>query len=167
MRGVSKNLMVTAVSVGLMVTGCGRAPSGQNASVRPSSSGSSSVSCVTPKLTGPGRTFTITEKDSGKVYCVVPGVGVYVFLHGTEANPWGPITPSSPALRRRVSGVMTLPLGVTGGFFEAAKLGTAKLTSTRRACPSPSAGSGTPGTGAPVCGAERLFVATFVVRGKM
>lgn len=167
MRGMSRGLVVAVLSLGLMAVGCGRVPSGQKTSAQPSPGGSPSVSCVTPKLTNPGRTFTITEKDSGRVFCVVSGTGIYVFLHGTRANPWGPITPSSPGLRRRASGVMTLPVGVTGGYFQAASLGTVKLTSVRRACPSPSGSPATPGSVAPVCGAERLFAVTFVVRGKM
>jgi len=73
----------------------------------------------------------ITEKDAGKAFCVVAGVRILVFLHGTPANMWTRPRASSSVLRIQPTGIFTLVRGVTGGSFVAARLGTASITAAR------------------------------------
>ena len=98
---------------------------------------------MTPKLHGNaldprhgGNAFDIGDSDNGKTFCVATGTGIYVFLHSghTQAHLWRGIHSSSGALEGRASGMMTLARGVTGGYFGAARPGTATLTSTRSPC---------------------------------
>jgi hypothetical protein len=77
----------------------------------------------------------VTNSDDKKVLCVLPGVGVFVALHGTPKAFWAAVTSSSAALQRRPNGALSLPVGVTGAFFVAVAPGTATLTSTLRPCP--------------------------------
>ncbi len=167
MRIVTRFMAVAGIGASLLVAGCGRpgTSSGSGGSGGAASSPShKTVRCVTPKLgasglPGPARTFTLSEQDSGKTYCVTAGAEFYVFLHGTAAQPWGPITPSTGAVQHRASGVMSLAIGVTGGFFQATRLGTVTLTSYRKPCSGPAGG-------ASQCGPKNVFKVTFVVHGK-
>jgi len=77
----------------------------------------------------------LTNSDNKKVLCVLPGVGVFVALHGTPKELWTAVASSSAALQARPNGALSLPVGVTGAFFVAVAPGTAKLTSTLRPCP--------------------------------
>ncbi|MHB1593158.1 MAG: hypothetical protein ACYCO9_22280 [Streptosporangiaceae bacterium] len=164
MRTVTRFMAVAGIGAALLVAGCGRPGTSSGGSAAASSSSRPAVRCITPQLSasglpGPARTFTLSERDSGKTYCVTAGTEFYVFLHGTAAQPWGAITPSTGAVQHRASGVMTLALGVTGGFFQATRLGTVTLTSYRKPCSGPAGG-------ASQCGPKNVFKVTFVVHGK-
>jgi len=158
----------------------GTAPSATPASTAPTGSAPSAAAspalarkCVTPRLneprrtftiTNPGGTFTITNKDNGDQFCVLAGTGIYVFLHGTPAHMWTRIQPDSPVIQPRASGVMTLMRGVTGGYFVAARLGVATLSSTIAPChvaPVKAA------PGAPGCSTATIFRVTVLVRGRL
>ncbi len=160
MRGMALAAALAGAAL-LGVAGCGAAPApqGSRPAVSPSPAGhrAGPPSCVTPGTAGRARTFTITEKDNGRSYCVTSGTRLLVFLHGTLARKWGPIQASSPALRRRPSPVMMLAIGVTGGYFVAASLGTATLTSVRGSCP----------PGASHCRDRQVFRVSVLVRGTM
>ncbi len=86
--------------------------------------------CLLPKLR-PHQPLNLTEKDSGKTYCLVKGMRILVFLHGNPASMWSPPRASSAVLRPAPSGIFTLMRGVTGGSFVAARLGSATITSAR------------------------------------
>jgi hypothetical protein len=92
-----------------------------------------------PPLTGPDGTFTVTEKDSGKSYCVQVGTGVFVFLHGTPAAMWSFIRSDSAVLAVRPSGMLFMR-GVTGARFVVAARGRAEITSIRFPCHRAAAG---------------------------
>jgi hypothetical protein len=150
-----------AVAVGaVMIAGCGVKT--VSATVPPGTTRAPvSSDCVTPKLTQSGKTFTITEKDNGKTYCVLAGTSMFVFLHGTPSRMWSHVKASSGALQPRPSGVFSLARGVTGAYYLAARLGHATLESSRLLChPAASAGQAT-------CGAESLFRVTILIRGRM
>jgi hypothetical protein len=117
--------------------------------------------CVTPKLTKPGKNFTITEKDNGKTYCVIAGTSMFVFLHGNPSRMWSTIHPSSALLTPRPSGVFSLARGVTGAYYLAAGLGNVTLTSSRLPCHPAAAASST------TCGPANLFRVKVMIRGRM
>lgn len=94
------------------------------------------MKCVHPARRGSEQaTLTLTLSDNKKVLCVLPGVGIFVALHGTPHELWAAVTSSSAALQPRPDGALSLPIGETGAFFKAVAPGTAKLTSTLRPCP--------------------------------
>lgn len=133
--GVRARKTMAAVIGVAAIAGCGvQATSGPPTGPAASGGTPGTVTCVTPKLSGASKTFRITEKDNGKSYCVVAGTSMFVFLHSSPSHLWSPIRASSAALQPRPSGVFSLALGVTGGYFLAARLGQASLTSHRAAC---------------------------------
>jgi hypothetical protein len=81
--------------------------------------------------------ITLTNADNGRLVCVRRGTAVQVYLRGTKASRWSVIHASSGALRPHANGHGLLALGVTGASFIAARPGTASITSTRPACPTP------------------------------
>jgi hypothetical protein len=101
---------------------------------KPSSPSAASAKCVRPRRGAEHTTITLTNSDNKKALCVLPGVGIFVALHGTPKEFWAAVASSSAALQRRPNGALSLPVGVTGAFFVAIKPGTAKLTSTLRPC---------------------------------
>jgi hypothetical protein len=111
------------VAASVLAAGCGAQPAGK----RPAAV----VTCLTPRPAGPGRSFTIDGRDNGRSFCVRAGTGIFVFLHGKPARMWSPILSSSASVQRRPSGVMSLALGVTGGYFVASGKGRATLSSHR------------------------------------
>jgi hypothetical protein len=132
-----------------LTAGCGVQALGVGAGSRPDGSGSPAVTpsstpgsaragstrCVQPRRGAERTTITVTNSDNKKVLCVLPGVGVFVALHGTPKEFWAAVTSTSAALQRRPNGALSLPVGVTGAFFVAVAPGTATLTSTLRPCP--------------------------------
>ena len=98
------------------------------------------------------RVITLTNADNGRSVCVRRGTAVLVYLRGTHASRWSAIHASSGALRPHAHGHGLLALGVTGASFVAARPGTASITSTRQACPTPPANSGSQ-SGTVECGA--------------
>jgi hypothetical protein len=83
------------------------------------------------------RTVSLTNADNHGSFCVLRGVGIFVFLHQATPVLWTPVQSSSAAVERRPSGVLSLTRGETGAFFEAAEVGTANLTSFEPRCPGP------------------------------
>jgi hypothetical protein len=146
-----------AVAMGaLVITGCGARTTAAGPPGNPVPS-----RCVTPKLTAPGKTFTITEKDSGKTYCVIAGTKMFVFLHSSPSRMWSPIHASSAALQPQPSGIFTLARGVTAAHYLAARLGRTTVESRRVPChPTTEANHAT-------CGAANVFRVTILIRGKM
>jgi hypothetical protein len=93
------------------------------------------VRCVHLKASPGQRTVSLTNADNHGSFCVLRGTGIFVFLRESSPLPWTAIQSSSAAVARRPSGVMSLIRGETGAFFEAAEVGTAKLTSFEMRCP--------------------------------
>jgi len=100
--------------------------------------------------------ITLTNADNGRTVCVRRGAAVLVYLQGTRAGRWSVIHASSSVLRPHANGHGLLALGVTGASFVAARPGTASITSTRPACPTPPPNSGAQ-SGTEECGAIRGF----------
>ena len=86
--------------------------------------------------------ITLTNADNGRSVCVRRGTAVLVYLRGTQASRWSVIHTSPGVLQPHANGHGLLPLGVTGASFVAARPGTASITSTRMACPTPPPNSG-------------------------
>jgi hypothetical protein len=96
-----------------------------------------------PSCTSPSAgTVMVTEAASGGAVCLAPGTRLNVFLHGTADRRWMPIQVQGTAVTGAPSGVGTLAIGVTGGFFVAKGPGTVRLTSARPACPGQTTGGG-------------------------
>lgn len=124
--------LVAALAAGAAVlAGCGQQHTPRSGAVAPVHRSSADVArCHLPKLP-PGRVLDITEKDNGKAFCVVRGVHILVFLHGTLAHSWTRPRATSPVLQAEASGIFTLMRGVTGGSFVAARPGSATISSAR------------------------------------
>ena len=103
--------------------------------------------------------ITLTSADNGRSVCVRRGTTVQVFLRGTKASRWSAIHASSGALQPRANGHLLLALRVTGASFVAAHPGTASITSTRQACPTPPPNAGSQ-SGTVECGAILGFRVT-------
>src|SRR5215472_18700725 len=119
--------MIAAGVLGLTVVACGQ-------TVAPSSGSPAPVNCVHRAAQGPAKRISIGRADNGKTLCVNAGTGMFVFLHGTQSRRWAPLHSSSGALVVKPSGMMSLAVGVTGGYFVAMRAGTATLTSVRSPC---------------------------------
>jgi hypothetical protein len=144
-RLAARRGLLLAAAVGLLagLAGCGRAASGPE---RPGPAGTpTGASCPASSAT-----VTLTEADNGRAICLAPGTRIEVYLHGSDTAPWSPIQLDGAALRPVASGKGALARDVTGGFFAAERAGTARLSSSRPACPSAPAG-------AVRCGAEQGF----------
>jgi hypothetical protein len=137
MRRTAIRLAALMLAGAVVIAGCGTRHEPRAAGRSPVP-----VPCVRPTPEGRAKSFTITQKDNGTRYCMTVGTSVFVFLHGSLARKWAPITPSSGAVAARPSGMMSLTVGATGGFFLAMRPGMARLTSVRSPCRS--AGSGCP-----------------------
>lgn len=161
MRARALIAAVAAIGVSALAAGCGQlpAPGATAAGGRPAK-----VGCVTPKLDS-SKTFTITDKNNGEAFCVVAGDHFFVFLHGSLASKWGPIHPSSAAVSPLPSGVMSLAVGVTGGYFEAKRTGTVLMTSIKMPCVKP--GLGPEPAGSVKCLTGGHFKVTLLIRGRM
>src|SRR5262249_39522035 len=127
-RVVATALVATALAIGL--AGCGGSSSSDSAGTR----------CTKPPAgIGPDADATLQDKNAGGTYCLSKGEVLTIFLHAPVSEErWGPfdVTPSR-ILTPRSTGVMTLPLGVSAGNFEAATTGTATLRSVRPPCDPP------------------------------
>jgi hypothetical protein len=99
----------------------------------------------------------VTEADSGRTRCVRVSQRIEIYLHGTVANLWSPITATGHQLQPTASGKLALPVGVTGAVFTAIAMGQADVISTRPMCRSQAAGSD--------CGTAASFRVTVTVRG--
>jgi hypothetical protein len=158
-------MSVAAAILGAMavIAGCGH--TGPNASGA-AGAGSSSSPSSNPSggVTVTGKNLNLSAEQNGKVYDVQKGTTLFVYLRGTPAQMWKPITVSSDALQPAASGKMALMLGETGASFLAAKPGTAIISSTRPLCKSSSSGTMSPG-GTAQCGVIQSYRVTVVVLG--
>ena len=125
-----RKLLAAVAIVMSLLGGCGYQHTPRSEAPVRQGSGIALTDCVRPKLS-PGRVLDLTEKDNGKAYCIVGGVRILVFLHGTPANMWSRPRASSSVLRIQPTGIFTLVRGVTGGSFVAARLGSAMIASAR------------------------------------
>ncbi len=127
-------------------TGTGSAVPGTPAPGTPASGSASPpgrASCGMRPMPGTGGAaqpvsgvLTLGNQDNGGTFCVRPGERVMVYLRGTPAREWAPIRSDSAVLVAVPSGLLSLPVGVTGASFLAARPGTAHLTSDRPVCSS-------------------------------
>ncbi|HYK30553.1 MAG TPA: hypothetical protein VEV63_01285 [Streptosporangiaceae bacterium] len=135
-------IVTLTVLLALGCAGCGlqaRTAGGHKAPPRTSTSTAAPVKlpvrCVRLRNSPGQRTVSLTHANNHGSFCVTRGTGIFVFLHESTPVLWAPIRSSSAVLERRPSGVMALVRGETGAFFEAVKVGTAKLTSFEPRCP--------------------------------
>jgi hypothetical protein len=160
----SVRVFATAVIIGVsaLAAGCGQQP---GAAASGPASTPAAVTCGTAVAAlGPGRTLTLGTTDNRRSYCVKRGTGVLIFLRGTATDKWSELTSSSAALKPSANGRLTLALGVTGGFFVAARPGTAVITSARSGCGPSSSPPTTPvPSGQASCGPAGLFRVTITV----
>ena len=77
---------------------------------------------------------TVTLAANGKNYCVRVGERLNVYLRGTLSRPWLVPLASSDVLVPVPNGAMSLPAGLTGESFAAARPGRVLITSIRRPC---------------------------------
>ena len=76
----------------------------------------------------------MTEKDNGRTVCARVSQRVEVYLSGTVASPWSPITAAGTQLQPTASGKLSLKLGTTGAVFTAVAPGETVVVSTRPMC---------------------------------
>jgi hypothetical protein len=126
--------LLATVATALALVGCAHpAPAGESPATATSTpSAPTGAGCLTGSV-------TITEADGGRSVCVTTGSTVDVVLHGSVEQRWSPVEENGQALRVRVSGKGSLPVGVTAAYFSTAEPGSAALTSSRPVCPSPAA----------------------------
>lgn len=131
-----RTLVTIAVLLALGCVGCGlQASTTSGRKAPPAVPVKQPIDCVHLKASAGQRTVSLTNADNHGSFCVLRGTGIFVFLHASGPALWAPIQSSSAALERRPSGVLSLTLGETGAFFDAAEVGAAKLTSFEPRCP--------------------------------
>ncbi len=116
-------------------------PAATSASTAPATSPSTAASAGVPTCPALVGSPTLGVADGGHSVCVPVGARVTVMLRGTPVSRWTPVEVTGTALTHAANGRGTLQLGVTGGFFVAARAGTAQITSQRPACPAAPAGA--------------------------
>jgi hypothetical protein len=142
---------VAVLLTGLLAAGCSGAkadagaagpPTGRPspasasaASPTTTSAASAARSCTTPPAADvPGAAGALTQADSG-TFCLAVGQQIDVFPTSPQGQKpgvprWTPVTASAPhVLAPRSSGILTAPVGVTPGIFQAMAPGTVQLTS--------------------------------------
>jgi len=131
----------------VVATGCGSG-SGQSAAPKCGKA---------PAGIGPDANATLQDADSGRTVCLKPGEVLTVFLHAPVGEDrWSSVTTRArDVLAPRSTGVLTLPLGVTGAVYQAQNTGTAQLASMRPPCTSP---------GSTGCDPSHVWTARIVVR---
>lgn len=141
-------LPVAALVSGLLAAGCSGAQSADDSAAsakgRTAPSASSSSAAQTPpaqackKLpaaTIPGAAGAVSQEDSG-TFCLAAGATLDVFLTSPSApkpggKRWDPVaTSDAHILVRRSSGILTPPVGVTPGIFQAQAPGSVELSSS-------------------------------------
>jgi hypothetical protein len=127
-------LLLAAVALTLTAAGCAQ-PASQYAAAPDSSATTSGAPSPAPSDCRSGS-VTVTEAQDGQSLCVRVGTRIEVYLHGSPDTAWSAVTSDGAALTPTASGKGALPLGVTGGFFQAAAPGAARLTASRPGCPS-------------------------------
>lgn len=137
------------ISLAGVMAGCGQQP----APGQPSAHQAAASPCVSP--TSPAASaLTIDNADNGGVVCLSVGDHVLVYLQAVHGRRWAAIRSSSTALIPQANGRLALKMGLTGAFFKAARVGTARIISALPDC----------GPGAPRhCGTAMVFHVTVVV----
>lgn len=123
-------LRVLLVLFGLLTAGCAGASASAGGPHPPSD-----PPCRTPPpAVVPGGSATLDQTASG-AFCLTVGQRIDVFLTSPQGNKpgvtrWSRISTSDPGvLAPRSSGILTSPVGVTPGIFQAQAPGTARLSS--------------------------------------
>jgi hypothetical protein len=176
MRSVSFLAAAAVIGLSALTAACGQQPagsaaSGSSGSPAPSTGPPAAAACGSATPTSPPhRTLTLSTGDSGGSFCVKPGTGVLIYLKGTPTAKWATLKSSSAALVATANGHLALALGVTGGYFVAARPGVAAITSSRSPCgsqasPGPSTGPATSNQIKSQCGVIQTFRVTVRVAG--
>jgi hypothetical protein len=137
MRSVSFLAATVIIGVSALAAACGQQPAGPAAggpsgSPAPSTGPPAAAACgsATP-TSAPHRILTLSNGDSGRSFCIKRGTGVLIYLKGTPTAKWATLKSSSAAMVPSANGHLALAIGVTGGYFVAAKPGVAAITSSR------------------------------------
>jgi len=163
MRSVSALAVAVIIGASAVTAACGQQRPGPIASGTAASSPPAAACGAMPAVLGPGRTLTLSMTDSSRSFCVRRGTGVLIYLRGTATHKWGPLKSSSAVLVPSANGHLSLALGVTGGYFVAARPGSAVITSARSRC-GPAVRPTVPATsGKASCGSIELFRVTIRV----
>jgi hypothetical protein len=135
MRSVSFLAGAAVVGLSALTAACGQQAVGSAASGSSGSGAPAAAACGSATPTSPPhRTLTLRTADSGGSFCIKQGTGVLIFLRGTPTAKWAALRSSSAAMVPRANGHLMVALGVTGGYFVAAKPGVAAITSSRNPC---------------------------------
>ncbi len=174
MRSVPFLAAAVIIGTSALTAACGQqqagmAASGQAGSPAPSAGPPAAAACGSAAPTAPpNRTLTLAASDNGRSFCVRPGTGVLVYLKGTPTLKWTALKSSSAAMVPRANGHLMLAVGVTGGYFVAARPGVAAITSSRSPCgpmatPRPPTGPTTSDSKQMICGVIQAFRVTIRV----
>ena len=128
-RRIAGLLMIAIASIG--PAGCAQGRTSAPGGAPADSLSASSPACGSDRSPG---TRSITDADSGTTICVAVGDQIEVYLHGSPDAMWSPVVLDGTALSRTANGKGALPIGVTGAFFRANAMGSARLTSSRPPC---------------------------------
>jgi hypothetical protein len=163
-------LAAAVIGVSALAAACGQlagpAASGPSSSAVPSTAPPAAAACGSATPTAPpNRTLTLSAGDSGRSFCIRPGIGVLVYLKGTPQLKWDALKSSSAAMVPAANGHLALALGVTGGYFVAAHPGVAALTSTRSPCGPQVTPTGPTSSNPRKCGITQTFKVTVRVAG--
>jgi hypothetical protein len=163
MRSVSL-LAAAVIGASALTAACGQQKAGSAAggspgSPAPPSGPPAAAACGSATPTAPPhRTLTLSTGDNGRSFCIRPGIGVLVYLMGTPKLKWAAMVPTA-------NGHLALTVGVTGGYFVAAHLGVAAITSTRGPCAPLATPSGPTTSNPRKCGITQTFRVTVRVAG--
>jgi hypothetical protein len=163
-------LAAAVIGVSALAAACGQqagpAAGGASSSPAPSTAPPAAAACGSATPTAPpNRTLTLSAGDSGRSFCIRPGIGVLVYLKGTPQLKWDALKSSSAAMVPTANGHLALALGVTGGYFVAAHPGMAALTSTRSPCGPQATPTGPTSSNPRKCGITQTFKVTVRVAG--
>jgi hypothetical protein len=169
MRCVSL-LAAAVIGVSALATACGQqaapAAGGSSSSPAPPTAPPAAAACGSATPTAPPhRTLTLNTGDNGRSFCIRPGIGVLVYLTGTQAVKWAALKSSSAAMAPAPNGHLALMVGVTGGYFVAVHPGVAAITSTRSPCGPQATPTGPTTSNQRKCGITQTFKVTVRVAG--
>jgi hypothetical protein len=165
-------LAAAVIGVSALAAACGQQQAGpaaigsSSSSPAPSTAAPAAAACGSATPTAPpNRTLTLSVGDTGRSFCIRPGIGVLVYLKGTPQLKWDALKSSSAAMVATANGHLALALGVTGGYFVAAHPGVAALTSTRSSCGPQATPTGPTSSNPRKCGITQTFKVTVRVAG--
>jgi len=107
---------------------------------------------------------TLTLADNNKTLCVTTGTAIAVLLRGAPGSEWELIKSDSTVLAPHPGPGLTLPAGMTGAAFVAARPGQAVLSSIRLPCRTSLGTPSDTGKNKLHCGAIVRFHATVIVK---